>query len=587
MKNAIKKIGISLLVGTLMTTSIPGFPNVMHAPSYANEATTSESFAQTLASIDTLNTKEDFYTLLSDIVYGLNYNGGDLYKLHELPKDYSEFDKLLHHLEKKAKTFKWATELEKKMFLSALTFERLQIKENPIAYSYVYPSMIYYFIDDAALIPKLSKEEWEEGFETEETHLAILQTIVLKSEDTLKKDGALPYFINTAYFNYSLPKFKSDLIEMIENAKLNLNAMNAPETVKTRLSFFEKAQVDKHNENIQQRITKLEKLLQITEKSIAFHEANDSARIDKKIYKNLTIPLVAKDFITPEEITKIGNSEVTRIQAELSIKLNELGYKGQLKDQITQFKADSKLYEYDEAVPLYLETMNYLKTQLHKYFYVGTYAVYLPEIIPNEGASSAYSSYNSQGLETGTFYLATEPHPDYDIETLTVHETMLGHHLYMQNAYVLNTPVPYYENQATHGFVEGWALYAEKLAREEGLIRTDKGYVGSLLRELLRAGRLVADVGINYYDWSDKKALDYLTQETFFLYPESEVKRYKSNPGQALAYKLGELKFIETRENLKKRLGKAFNLKDFHYEILEYPGVPLYLFEDLVADLKP
>lgn len=180
---------------------------------------------------------------------------------------------------------------------------------------------------------------------------------------------------------------------------------------------------------------------------------------------------------------------------------------------------------------------------------------------------------------------STSVHPDYTMETLVVHEAVFGHHLDTQRYLMFPKDIPYSQTLSVPSFGEGWALYMEKLAREEGLILTERGYVGSLLGELLRAGRLVADVGINYYNWTDEKAINYLETQTFNERAIEEVNRYNVMPGQALTYKLGELEFVKVRDLLRKELGESFSYLDFHHQILDHGSMPPALFLKAVEPL--
>jgi uncharacterized protein (DUF885 family) len=136
-------------------------------------------------------------------------------------------------------------------------------------------------------------------------------------------------------------------------------------------------------------------------------------------------------------------------------------------------------------------------------------------------------------------------------------------------------------------YAEGWALYAEHFASEIGMYQDDPwGDLGRLQLELLRAARLVVDTGLHAKGWSREQAIDYMLSITGMAETDvtSEVERYMALPGQACAYKVGELKILELREKAKAALGSKFNLKDFHAVVLENGGVPLTLLEQLVDE---
>ena len=177
--------------------------------------------------------------------------------------------------------------------------------------------------------------------------------------------------------------------------------------------------------------------------------------------------------------------------------------------------------------------------------------------------------------------------PTWGMKTLAYHEGIPGHHLQISTALGLKD-LPLIRQQTLYSaYAEGWALYAEQLAAEIGMYRDDPwGNLGRLQAELLRAARLVVDTGIHAQGWTREQAISYMVATTGRAVAEvaSEVERYMAMPGQACAYKVGELKILELRAKARTALGPRFNLKDFHTVILENGGVPLTLLEQLVDE---
>jgi len=177
--------------------------------------------------------------------------------------------------------------------------------------------------------------------------------------------------------------------------------------------------------------------------------------------------------------------------------------------------------------------------------------------------------------------------PTWSMKTLAYHEGVPGHHLQISTALGLKD-LPLIRQQTLYtAYAEGWALYAEQLAAEIGMYRNDPfGNLGRLQLELLRAARLVVDTGIHAGGWTREQGIAYMVATTGK--PEadvtSEVERYMAMPGQACAYKVGELKILELRDKARAALGPKFNLKDFHTVVLENGGVPLTLLEQLVNE---
>lgn len=174
----------------------------------------------------------------------------------------------------------------------------------------------------------------------------------------------------------------------------------------------------------------------------------------------------------------------------------------------------------------------------------------------------------------------SSPHAKSDIEAVTYHETIPGHHL--QNAWLLEFKIPAFRDWITHtAYKEGWALYAERLMYENGCYSDAYSELGYLHSDLFRAARLVIDTGIHYKRWTRDEAIDYLW-EVAGLKRDSEIDRYIVWPGQALAYKIGELQIFQLREMAREQLGEKFDIKEFHDVILSTGSVPLNLLEQQV-----
>ena len=173
------------------------------------------------------------------------------------------------------------------------------------------------------------------------------------------------------------------------------------------------------------------------------------------------------------------------------------------------------------------------------------------------------------------------------MKTLAYHEGIPGHHFQIATALQLKD-LPIIRQQTLYtAYAEGWALYAERLAAEIGMYKDDPlGDLGRLEAELFRAARLVVDTGLHAQGWTRAQAITYMVDTTGMNESEviSEVERYMGQPGQACAYKVGQLKILELRERAKLALGARFNLKDFHTVVLENGGVPLTVLERLVEE---
>jgi prolyl oligopeptidase len=189
------------------------------------------------------------------------------------------------------------------------------------------------------------------------------------------------------------------------------------------------------------------------------------------------------------------------------------------------------------------------------------------------------------GTRAGYFYVnlyRPEVRPKYEIEVLSVHEAVPGHHLQIALAMELENIPNFRKYSGYTAFIEGWGLYSESLGEEMGLYQDPYSKFGALTYDMWRAVRLVVDTGMHYKGWSRQKAIDYFKDNAAKTEQDiiNEIDRYLIMPGQALAYKIGQLKILELKEKAKKELGESFSIKDFHSVILEQGSLPLDIVEE-------
>jgi len=185
-------------------------------------------------------------------------------------------------------------------------------------------------------------------------------------------------------------------------------------------------------------------------------------------------------------------------------------------------------------------------------------------------------------VNTGDF----EKRSTLDIETTAYHEGVPGHHLQIALAQELPTLPRFRQNSFYIAYVEGWALYSERLGEEAGFFQDPYSLYGHLEDDLLRAIRLVVDTGFHYKKWSRQQVVDYFHANSGIDEPtvQSETDRYMAWPGQALGYKIGQLKILELRDRAKKALGPRFDIRAFHDEVLDSGAMPLDVLEQRVDD---
>ena len=304
---------------------------------------------------------------------------------------------------------------------------------------------------------------------------------------------------------------------------------------------------------------------------------------------------------TPEQIHALGLSEVARISAGMDTLLRTQGLAaGSVGERMAALGKDPRfLFPNDDdgrrqALARFRQILDEVSARMPEYFRTQPAQRLTVERVPEgleKGSSGAYYLPASMdGSRPGTFFAnlrdMTEL-PQSEMKTLAYHEGIPGHHFQISIAHGLKG-LPLIRQQPIYSaYAEGWALYAEQLAAEIGMYKDDPwGDLGRLQLELLRAARLVVDTGLHAKDWSREQAIDYMVNTTGLARGEvtSEVERYMADPGQACAYKVGELKILALRAKARAALGARFDLKDFHAVVLENGGVPLTLLEQLVDE---
>ena len=297
--------------------------------------------------------------------------------------------------------------------------------------------------------------------------------------------------------------------------------------------------------------------------------------------------------LTPDEIHDIGLGEVKRIRSEMEQIIKDLEWEGDFKSFLNYLRTSPRFY-YDNGEDLlnaYLIMAKKIDPLLPKIFKVFPRAPYGVIPIPEETApftTTAYYNGPAKG-RPGYFYAnlyKPESRPKYEIPVLTVHEAVPGHHFQISLAQELEN-VPTFRNYLSFtAFVEGWGLYSEELGEFMGIYDDPYDKFGQLTYDMWRAIRLVVDTGMHYKGWSRDDAINLFIENTAKskLDIENEVDRYIAWPGQALAYKIGQLKILELRQKAERELGEKYDIKDFHHEILKRGSVPLDILEDYIND---
>jgi len=297
--------------------------------------------------------------------------------------------------------------------------------------------------------------------------------------------------------------------------------------------------------------------------------------------------------LTPDEIHDIGLNEVKRIRSEMEKIIKDLEWEGDFKSFLNYLRTSPRFY-YDNGEDLlnaYLIMAKKIDPLLPKIFKVFPRAPYGVIPIPEETApftTTAYYNGPAKG-RPGYFYAnlyKPESRPKYEIPVLTVHEAVPGHHFQISLAQELENVPTFRKYLSFTAFVEGWGLYSEELGEFMGIYDDPYDKFGQLTYDMWRAIRLVVDTGMHYKGWSRDDAINLFIENTAKskLDIENEVDRYIAWPGQALAYKIGQLKILELRQKAERELGEKYDIKDFHHEILKRGSVPLDILEGYIND---
>ena len=297
--------------------------------------------------------------------------------------------------------------------------------------------------------------------------------------------------------------------------------------------------------------------------------------------------------MTPDEIFELGQKEVERIEKEMEKVKNAVGFNGSLKDFFDNVRTNKALMPFSEPEQV-IENFNAIHERMQGKISVlfdlkpkAAFEVRRTQAFREASASAEYMLGSKDGSRPGIFYV---PIPNvgayntYGDEALFLHEAIPGHH-YQLSLQMENTALPdFLKSEGMGVYVEGWALYAESLGKELGLYQDPYQYFGMLSAEMHRAIRLVVDSGLHSKGWTREQAIQYsldheAESEASII---SEVERYMVAPGQALAYKVGQLKIMALRKKAETALGTAFSIKEFHNQVLGSGSLPLVLLEEKI-----
>lgn len=310
-------------------------------------------------------------------------------------------------------------------------------------------------------------------------------------------------------------------------------------------------------------------------------------------YYDYLVKLHTTTSLTAEQIFDLGEKEVERISAEMEKVKEEVGFKGDLKAFLKQINGNKKLMPFtkpEEVLEHFQKIHDRMKPNLAKLFDKTPKTKFEIRRVPAFIESTAAANYlpgSNDGSRPGVFYVPVPNVKEYNVlmdEALFLHEAIPGHH-YQCSLQAENTQLPEFRRTLIYNaYCEGWALYTESLGKELGLYTDPYQYFGMLNQEMHRALRLVLDVGLHTKGWTREQAIQYSNDHEASTEQGTiaEVERYIGMPGQALSYKIGQLKIRELRAKAEQELGAKFNIAEFHDQILSEGCLPLQVLEDKI-----
>ena len=314
----------------------------------------------------------------------------------------------------------------------------------------------------------------------------------------------------------------------------------------------------------------------------------------KKYYQNRINYYTTSTQYTAEDIHQIGLKEVARIKAEMQKIIDELEFKGSFADFLKFLRTDEQFYATSpkELLMIARDMAKRADAQLPRFFKTLPRMPYgvapVPDAIAPKYTGGRYIPTRTGSTNPGFYWVNTYDLPSrtlYTLPSLTVHEAVPGHHLQGSLNQELGDSIPQFRKRLyLSAYGEGWGLYSEFLAEEMGMYTTPYEYFGKYTYEMWRACRLVVDTGIHSKGWTRDQVVDFMSSNTALSLHEinTETDRYISWPGQALSYKIGEIKIRELRKKAEKELGDKFDIREFHEVILGQGTVTLAILEKRV-----
>lgn len=452
--------------------------------------------------------------------------------------------------------------------------------------------MIGQLASGAGAQPFKTKEDYDNWLKRLDVFVEWCDTAIVRMKEGIEKDIVLPKSLSSKV----IPQLAAWKDGPAESHHFYLPAQNIPEEISMVDQEDIKAQYSQMvEEKIIPAVNRLYDFFQ-NEYLPAGRETSGIGALPKgdEWYQH-RIRLYTTTDMTADEVFELGKKEVARIRGEMEKVMQQVGFEGNLNEFFNHIRSNPDLMPFDdpnEVIANFNTIHERMKPNLEQLFDLKpktAFEVRRTEAFREASASAEYNPGSLDGTRPGIFYV---PIPDvksynvYSDESLFLHEAIPGHHYQMSLAQE-NEALPSFRRALWYSsYGEGWALYSESLGQELGLYTDPYQYFGMLSAEMHRAIRLVVDAGLHAKGWTREEAIQYSLENEAESEASitSEIERYMAGPGQALSYKVGQLKILSLREQAKERLGTDFDIKEFHNIVLTSGCLPLTVLEDKIIN---
>ncbi|MCH8683961.1 DUF885 domain-containing protein [Pedomonas mirosovicensis] len=480
--------------------------------------------------------------------------------------------------------FKYETELALRFASKPLETIQTQL---PIDHFYGMHTFFPDLSSGQSIAPYKTVKDYEDGLKRMDNFVVVMDRAIVRMREGINAGHVQPQVV----VNNVIGQLDTIIKQGVENSTYYLPIKNMPADFsasdKARLT---QAYQDKIANTILPVYQRLKTFMETEYKPHARRVPGLLGMKDGPLLYSALVEQHTTTKMTPNEIHEIGLKEVARITREMEAIKNQVGFKGTLKQFFEHLRTDPqfKFKSKDELLAAYNSIRARVDAGMPRLFNRTVKTPFeirpVPAFIEKNQAGAYYMSGSADGTRPGVFYVNTYDLPSRTkpgMETLFLHEAVPGHHYQISLAQETPTIPDFLRFGGNNAYTEGWGLYAESLGKELGLLTDPYQQFGRLDDEMLRAMRLVVDTGIHAKGWTREQAIKYMLDNSAMGETDAtaEVERYIAIPGQALAYKIGQLTIRRLRTEAEQQLGPKFDVRAFHEQVLGTGALPMTVLE--------